>query len=124
MQEVTGILEMWDGDNGRLRQLDQTLVSNPSDPVICSAVIERFSLRPGLELQISLGPKVGNNPRSQKRGKGRKKNRRKRNPMGYIQNSWSHDLAFHTCAIRTDSPGRKVISRDPFSALPRLPGTP
>ena len=81
MQEVTGILEMWDGDNGRLRQLDQTLVSNPSDPVISSAVIERFSLRPGLELQISLGPKVGNNPRSQKRGKGRKKNRRKRNPI-------------------------------------------
>jgi len=82
MREITGILEMWDGDNGRLRLLDKTLLSSPRDPVVSAAIIQRLSLRPGVELQVSLGPTVGNNGQGQKRGKGKKKkNRRKSNPV-------------------------------------------
>ncbi|MAE65365.1 MAG: transcription termination factor Rho [Phycisphaeraceae bacterium] len=79
MQQKTGILELWDGSNGRLRLLDQTLVANARDPVIPTRLVERMSLRPGLELEVSLGAKVGggNGQQHSKRGKKGKKKKKK-----------------------------------------------
>ncbi len=55
MQSQTGILELSNRSDGRLRILDKTLVSSPSDPVVPAKVIERYQLRPGTTLEVELG---------------------------------------------------------------------
>ncbi|MEE9212148.1 MAG: transcription termination factor Rho [Phycisphaeraceae bacterium] len=76
----TGILELSNKADGRLRTLDKTLHASPSDPVVPAKFIERLQLRPGLELQVRLGGTSGNGQanKSQQRSK-RSKNKRKKN---------------------------------------------
>ena len=84
MQEYLGILEMLGKADGRLRGLDKTLQSTTSDPVVPQKFIERYQLRPGLELNVLLGKSNGKsgNERHQrgryrgKRGKQRPKKER------------------------------------------------
>ena len=52
MQTTTGILEIGKRADGRIRQLDQTYISSPTDPVVLAKDIERFGLRPGLLLEV------------------------------------------------------------------------
>jgi transcription termination factor Rho len=54
-QSRTGILELNDKRIGRLRVLDKTLIATPMDPIVPSPLVERFNLRPGLELTVELG---------------------------------------------------------------------
>ena len=58
--------------DGRLRGLDKTLLSSPSDPVVPQKFIDRFQLRPGLQLEVMLGRSNGN-------GQNRNQNRNQRN---------------------------------------------
>ncbi len=55
-----GILELSNRSDGRLRRLDGTLLSSPDDPVVPGELIQRFQLRPGLELSVRLGKPAGN----------------------------------------------------------------
>lgn len=52
---TTGILELFNGPNGRLRQLDKTFVASPSDPVVPAHLVEKFGLRNGILLDVELG---------------------------------------------------------------------
>ena len=82
MRQQTGILEMWDGDDGRLRLLDGTFVATPRDPVVPSSMIERFGLRPGLELEVSVGGRVGDNGQGgNRRGRQAKKKKGRNRPQ-------------------------------------------
>ncbi len=81
----TGILEVYNSQTGRLRQLDQTLVVTPRDPLLRPELIERFKLRAGMEVTVRLGPHVGPNGRPSGRPEGRsggkkKKKKRKAQP--------------------------------------------
>ncbi len=77
---ATGILEFGKKSDGRLRQLDgQTYHADPADPVIPGQLIERYNLRPGCLLEVSLGKPVGGGSPSQQQQSARNgKNRRGR----------------------------------------------
>ncbi len=60
MQSHTGILEISNRADGRLRILDKTLISSPADPVVPARIIERYQLRPGLEMEVELSQGGGN----------------------------------------------------------------
>jgi transcription termination factor Rho len=82
MQTTTGILEIGKRADGRLRQLDQTYISSPDDPVVLAKDIDRFGLRSGLLLEVELGKPMGggsaNNQQPQgRKGKGRNKKTKK-----------------------------------------------
>lgn len=82
MQSHTGILELSNRSDGRLRVLDQTLVTLPNDPVVPADLIHRYELRPGVELEVELGRASRNGqsrprkPQAGRKGK-KKKNRSK-----------------------------------------------
>ncbi|MCX5658605.1 MAG: transcription termination factor Rho [Planctomycetota bacterium] len=81
MQLSTGILELSSRSDGRLRQLDKTFVSLPTDPVVPAKFIERFRLRPGVMLEVELSQGGGNGQQQhhhhhhQQQGKKHKKER-------------------------------------------------
>jgi len=84
MPDNTGILEVLQGD-GRLRELDGNYVSDPRDPVISSNMINKYQLRPGVELEVELGRPIGGNgrgmpqqPQRGRRGKKKPQQRRKK----------------------------------------------
>ncbi len=57
---ATGILEYGKKSDGRLRQLDDhTYNSDPADPVIPGQLIDRYHLRAGCQLEVTLGKPVG-----------------------------------------------------------------
>ena len=59
MSTSIGILELSNRADGRLRQLTDTYDATPSDPVVPAKAIERFDLRPGLEIEVELGKPMG-----------------------------------------------------------------
>jgi len=71
MQEYHGVLEMLGKSDGRLRSLDKTLISSSSDPVVPQKFIDRYHLRPGLELDVMLGKPNGKANRERPGPKGR-----------------------------------------------------
>ena len=75
----TGILEFYNSGAGRLRQLDQTLVVTPRDPLLRPELIDRYKLRAGMQVTVRLGQPVGQNGRSEGRSKqsGGKKKKKK-----------------------------------------------
>jgi transcription termination factor Rho len=76
-----GILELANKSDGRLRQLTDTYVAEPSDPVVASHLIQKYDLRPGLELEVSLGKPVGGgNPGGGGGGGGKGKKKKNRRP--------------------------------------------
>lgn len=56
---ATGILELSNKSDGRLRTLVDTYVNDPEDPVVPAHLIEKYHLRPGLMIEVSLGKAVG-----------------------------------------------------------------
>ncbi len=66
MSEVNGILELPQGAEGRIRQLDDRLVEQESDPFVPVDLARRLSLRQGQRLTVSVEEKK---PR-RRRGKG------------------------------------------------------
>ena len=80
MQRHTGILELSNRADGRLRVLDQTLVALPNDPVVPADMIKKYELRPGVELEVELGKPIGGNGKNQKNKQNqRNKKSKKRN---------------------------------------------
>lgn len=85
MQTTTGILELSNRNDGRLRTLDNTYIALPSDPVVPAKLIDRFGLRPGVAMEVELGKPMGgavagnNKNGGGRRGKGRNK-RKTRQP--------------------------------------------
>ena len=61
-QIATGILDIANKADGRIRQLDGTLLISPEDPVIPSELIKRHALRPGVELEVTLGKPLNHKP--------------------------------------------------------------
>ncbi len=59
MNRCTGILELSDRADGRLRQLDKHLVLRPDDPLIPARLIEQHLLRCGLRLAVDIGNRRG-----------------------------------------------------------------
>ncbi len=80
MSQQTGILEIWSGESGRLRELKGTLVATPRDPVVPRELVERLALRPGLELVVEVGRPMrgGNNQQHTAKQGGRNKKKRKK----------------------------------------------
>src|SRR5690606_23364755 len=82
MSIVKGILELSARADGRLRQLDNTYVADPTDPVVPAQLLEQYALRGGVEIEVELGKTMGgaaNNGQGGghhgggKRGRGKKK---------------------------------------------------
>ncbi len=67
MARASGILELFNRADGRLRILENTYVASPNDPVIPSHLIQKHSLRAGWELEVELGKPVGG-PQALKNG--------------------------------------------------------
>ncbi len=88
MHKHTGILELSNRADGRLRLLDQTFVASPEDPVVPADLIRRLELRPGLKLDVELtGPIPNGQQRPQKSYQNQsqsKKNRRKKKKSAAI----------------------------------------
>ena len=70
---ATGILELANKSDGRLRQLTDTYVTDPADPVVASHLIERYDLRPGMEITVSLGKNRRRRGRQQRPGRRRRR---------------------------------------------------
>ena len=75
----SGILDRSQSDNGRLRELTNTLVEKPNDPLVPAGLIEHHDLRPGLALTVEIGNGRGLAPgRGQGQGQGKKKKKKKK----------------------------------------------
>ena len=88
MSPQTGILELAKGAPGRLRVLDQTLIADPSDPVLSPELVGQYGLRPGIELSVELGQPArqvaqqSGKSRKKSKGKSKKKRRKKEEQIG------------------------------------------
>lgn len=71
---VTGIYEQGPKSDGRLRQLGDTFLAYPKDPVVASHLVEKYNLRPGMMIECSLGKSFGGGqqPQQQRGGKQKK----------------------------------------------------
>eukprot|EP00752_Nemacystus_decipiens_P013590 g12048.t1 len=65
---VTGIYEQGPKSDGRIRQLGDTFLSYPKDPVVASHLVEKYDLRPGMMIECSLGKPFGGGPQQNQRG--------------------------------------------------------
>ncbi len=81
MKTHTGILELSNRSDGRLRVLDQTLVAMPADPVVPAQLIQRYQLRPGLELEVELSRPNNNGQKKPPQQPRSKKNKKKKNKV-------------------------------------------
>jgi len=59
-RQASGILELGTKADGRLRTLTNTLIAKPSDPIVPKHIIERYGLRAGINLEVTLGKPNGN----------------------------------------------------------------
>lgn len=74
LEIVTGIYEQGPKADGRLRQLGDTFLSYPTDPVVASHLVEKYNLRPGMMIECSLGKPFGGGQQPQHhRGGGKQK---------------------------------------------------
>ncbi len=92
MQTVTGTLEINSKVDGRLRILDQTLIVDAQDPVVPAAMIQKFQLKAGLELQVSL---------AEVKNKSKNKNYKKNYQNNYNKN---HNKKNKINAVAQDAP--------------------
>jgi len=65
-ETAIGFLEMSNKSDGRLRQLAGNFTATSEDPVVPSHLIEKYDLRPGQEMEVSLGRPVGGDPKKRK----------------------------------------------------------
>ena len=134
MSAYTGILELSAKTQGRLRLLDKTFVSDPSDPVVPAALIDRYSLRAGLELDVTLGQPArtdgqrGGGKSRKSKGKSSKKKRRKGSDIGPNARLVAQVLRIEGQEPAEFSAGRKFEDLTTVDPNPRLvleyPGCP
>lgn len=78
---VTGVLEVGNRPDGRLRTLDKTYIAEPTDPVVPVHLLDKFGLRGGTVLEVELGKPMGGGPQHNGQqhggGKGKKKKKQK-----------------------------------------------
>ena len=72
-ETVAGIYEQGPKADGRIRQLENTFLSYPTDPVVASHLVEKYDLRPGMMIECSLGKAFGGGPQQNQRGGKQKK---------------------------------------------------
>ncbi|MDX1682765.1 MAG: transcription termination factor Rho, partial [Phycisphaeraceae bacterium] len=70
-ETFTGVLDFDKRNKGRLRQLDETIIISPEDPIMPSNLVDQFDLRSGLQLEVELGHKAGGGGK-RRRGRGNK----------------------------------------------------
>ena len=80
MQTTTGILELTNRADGRIRILGNTYLASPSDPVVPAKLMDRFGLRHGVELEVTLGKPVGGGHQPQNNGSRKKGRNKKKKP--------------------------------------------
>lgn len=73
LEVVSGIYEQGPKSDGRLRQLGDTFLAYPQDPVVASHLVEKYDLRPGMMIECSLGKPFGGGPQQNQRGGKQKK---------------------------------------------------
>ncbi len=76
MTTTTGIYEQSNRADGRLRTIDNTYIANPDDPVLPQQLIQRFGLRPGVTLEVTLGKPMGGGQNGNGHGQGGRRGRR------------------------------------------------
>ena len=59
METTTGIYEQSSRADGRLRRLESTYNASADDPVLPQQIIQRFGLRPGVQVEVELGKPMG-----------------------------------------------------------------
>ncbi len=91
-QRQSGILELVNKD-GRLRELDGTLISEPDDPVIPASLVERLHLKPGVAIEVELGKHYGGNGQQQQQNRRGKKNQRGRKKKSRKQKNKLNPIA-------------------------------
>ena len=112
MQPSHGILELFDKANGRLRQLDKTLLIEPDDPVVPADLVRRLELRPGVMLEVELGKPIGGKQAGQNNGGGRKRGRRGKKPSGK-SNGLSPNALLVKRIISVDGEPPEAIAKRP-----------
>jgi transcription termination factor Rho len=70
---ITGVFEQGPKADGRVRQLEDTFLSYPTDPVVPGHLVDRFGLRPGVTIECTLGKPFGGGQQPQQRSKKKKK---------------------------------------------------
>lgn len=68
-ETMTGVYEQGPKSDGRLRQLGDTFLAYPTDPVIPGQLVEKYDLRPGMMIECSLGKPFGGGQQPAQRGK-------------------------------------------------------
>jgi transcription termination factor Rho len=71
MIQRTGVIDLSQFVDGRLRQLDKTLIERPDDPLIPIRMIEQFDLRTGVTATVEVGNRRGPEETRQKKKKNR-----------------------------------------------------
>ena len=123
MKSHTGILELSNKANGRLRLLDQTLLALPNDPVVPADLIKRYELRAGLELEVELGKPHGNGQKQQhqRNPRGKKNRNRKRTKAPAI--APDAPLVRNLCKIDGHEP-QAYLDRPKFEDLTTIDPAP
>jgi transcription termination factor Rho len=65
----SGVIDLSLSADGRLRQLDKTLLERPDDPLIPSRLCEQFYLRTGMTITVDVGDRRGPEPSGKKKKK-------------------------------------------------------
>ncbi|MBI1370506.1 MAG: transcription termination factor Rho [Planctomycetes bacterium] len=69
MSQRTGVIDLSQTTDGRLRLLDKTLVERAEDPLIPTRLIDQYGLRTGLTVSCIVGAKRGPEPNGKKKKK-------------------------------------------------------
>ena len=79
MNVFNGIFEQGKKSDGRVREMNNTLISDPTDPVLPHHLIQKYNLKPGMRLDVKLGKPFGGANANNNRNNGGKKGRYQRN---------------------------------------------
>lgn len=75
MNVFNGIFEQGKKSDGRVRELDKTLISDPADPVLPHHLIQKYNLKPGMRLDVKLGKPFGGANTNQRNNGGKQNGR-------------------------------------------------
>ncbi len=103
MDSFIGVLECSEKAKPRVRVLDKTLVVDPGDPVMPQGLIDQLQLRPGLELEVTLGSPAGNGQQPQQQHhNGRHRRNRNRNKQKNRNGDIGPNARFVRSVVRID----------------------
>ena len=78
MTTITGILEWPQRGDGRLRQMNGTLVERPDDPLVPVSLAQRYPLRPAQELTVEVSLRRPNRHQQQRQQRHQQQQQRRR----------------------------------------------